>query len=123
MVEETVADGRRRRIDPALLSQRIKEGVRRAQREGKHVGANGRMLAIANRRQALVRATLAFDDAAIIHGDMRSVQLQLRSSLRFLLAAIRWVGRDAVAEVLADRACTRGVPNPLGPGEKPPGVP
>jgi len=49
-------------------------------------------------------AELTFDSAVLFHGreGLTSIRLYLRSSTRFLVARIHWVGAEARVEMLAD---------------------
>jgi hypothetical protein len=61
-------------------------------------------------------AELSFDSAVMFHGreGLSSIRLYLRSSARFVVARIYWVGAGTRVDVLADLACISGVPIPAG---------
>src|SRR5262245_38613849 len=59
------------------------------------------------RAQLLARSrlqNLAFDAGVVFHGrdGLSSIRVYLRSSSRFLVARIHWVGAEAQVEILAD---------------------
>ena len=66
---------------------------------------------VRNRRARLLAtaqlAELTFDSAVLFHGrdGLSSIRLYLRSSTRFLVARIHWVGAETQVEVLADNEC------------------
>jgi hypothetical protein len=67
--------------------------------------------AVRDRRARLLAAgrlsELTFDSAVLFHGrnGLSSIRLYLRSSERFLVARITWVGAKTRVEILADCEC------------------